>query len=145
MNNEIDCDPQLTDDYIRRMLEYLQGWRVVSNKYEEPREYSKTYMGVNELDSLDTVNTITYKELEIFFQKGKIMVMNYIWKDYIPRDPIVHEALLQWTAGLIWKKYNIKPVEFRDGTTSYGYGDRLIGLAKKTLKNKQRQRLRSVV
>ena len=143
---EIKCDPELTDDYIRRMLEYLQGWRVVPDgKYKEPREYSKSYLEVNEMDSLDTVNTITRTELEIFFQKGKIMVMNYIWKDYIPRDPIVHEGLLQWTAGLIWKKYNIKPVEFRDGTTSYGYGDRLIGLAKKTLKNKQRQRLRSVV
>lgn len=139
------CDPELTDDYIRRLLEYLQGWRVVPNKYEEPREYTSSYLNSNELDSLDTVNTITREELEIFFQKGKLMVMSYIWKDYIPHDPVVHEGLLQWTAGLIWKKYNIKPVELRDGTTSYGYGDRLIGLAKRTLKNSIRQRCRSLL
>lgn len=136
---------QLTYDYKRRLLEYLQGWIVVPDTPCERIEYAKSFIDHEEIeDSLNVVNKITESELEIYFQKGQMEVQSYLWRNDIPPVPPVHEALLQWTAGLIWKKYNIKPVELRDGTTSLGYGDRLIAIAKRTLKNYIRTRLRSL-
>ena len=49
-----------------------------------------------------------------------------------------------WTAGLIWKKYNVKENELMDQTNAYGYGDQLIAQAKKLLQPYIRTRLRGL-
>lgn len=141
------CDPVLTDDYARQILSYLQGWIIKPGKHDVNlrTEYARSFVGVEEIeDSVKVVNTISFRELEDFFYKSLNQVLSYLWWDYLPRIPQVHEALIMWTAGLIWKKYNIKPVELRDGTTSFGYGDQLITKAKNVLKNYKRIRMRSL-
>ena len=122
------CEPCLNDDYINRILSYLQGWFILEEPEEEiQKEYATSFLEHEELpNSLEEVNHITHEELNYFFDKGK-----------------VHEALLKWTAGLIWKKYNVKEVELTDRTNNYGYGDQLISSAKAMLKPYIRIRLRS--
>lgn len=141
------CDPCLTDDYIDRILAYCQGWFILERPCEEEQEeYATSFLEREHVqDSLTEVNTITRKELEIFFQKGKEHVKAWIWFDYIPSNPMIHEALLKWTAGLIWKKYNVKEVELMDTTNNYGYGDQLISSAKNMLKPYIRTRVRSLI
>ena len=141
------CDPVLTDDYARQILSYLQGWRIKPEKADINlrTEYARSFVEIEEIeDSVKVVNTISFLELEDFFNKSKNQIISYLWWDYLPAIPAVHEALIMWTAGLIWKKYNIKPVELRDGTTSFGYGDQLITKAKNVLKNYKRIRMRSL-
>lgn len=140
-----NCDPKLTDDYINRILAYLEGWTLEPVEKKPQEEYASSFLEASEIeDAVTTTNTISRKELAIFFQKGKSEVMSYMWWDYIPRSPVVHEALILWTAGLIWKKYNVIH-NFSDNTVPYGYGDQLIKMAKKTLKNSIRTRLRGLV
>ena len=139
------CEPILNDDYINRILSYLQGWYLEDADEEIQKEYATSFLEHEEIPtSLEEVNTITFEELQFFFDKGKEHVKAWIWFDYIPSVPVVHEALLQWTAGLIWKKYNVKEVELTDRTNAYGYGDQLINSAKAMLKPYIRIRLRSL-
>ncbi len=140
------CEPCLTDDYIDRILSYLQGWHLEPRPCEHMQEeYATSFLEDENLhDSLEEINTITRNELQLFFEKGKEHVKAWIWFDYIPSIPVVHEALLKWTAGLIWKKYNVKEVELTDRTNAYGYGDQLINSAKNMLKPYIRTRLRSL-
>lgn len=140
------CEPILNDDYINRILSYLQGWYVITDPEEEiQKEYATSFLEEQELQtSLEEVNQITLEELRLFFDKGKEHVKAWLWFDYIPSVPVVHEALLKWTAGLIWKKYNVKEVELTDRTNNYGYGDQLISSAKTMLKPYIRIRTRSL-
>lgn len=140
------CEPCLNEDYINRILQYLQGWIILECPCEEiQEEYTTSFLEKMEApNSLDEVNHISKSELDYFFDKGKEHVKAWIWFDYIPDVPPVHEALLKWTAGLIWKKYNVKEVELTDRTNNYGYGDQLISSAKNMLKPYIRIRLRSL-
>ena len=139
------CDPKLTDDYINRILAYLQGWVICDEAPLFDSEYAQSYLHHNDIDdSLNEVNHITKAELEIFYQKGKEATKSWIWFDYIPLIPPVHEGMLMWTAGLIWKKYNVKENELMDQTNAYGYGDQLIAQAKKLLQPYIRTRLRGL-
>lgn len=139
------CDIQLTDDYINRILEYLQGWKLAPEKECCVDEYATSFLEDSEIrDAMDTSNVITRSEIEIFFQKGITEAMSYMWWDYIPPSPVVHEAVLRLTAGLIWKKYNVIH-NYTDNTYPFGYGDQLIKQAKRMLKNSMRSRLRSVI
>lgn len=144
------CTPTLTDDYVNRILTYLQGWVVLSDEKIEkefiPHEYATSFLEVDDVeDDVRQTNTIRREELELYFEKAQTQVTSYIWWDYVPPIIPVHEALLQWTAGLIWKKYNVKSTELSDGSSSYGYGDQLIQMAKRTLKNYIRTRVRSLI
>ncbi len=140
------CEPILNDDYINRILAYLQGWYILYDPEEKiQKEYATSFLEYEELhSSLEEVNQITLEELQLFFDKGKEHVKAWLWFDYIPSVPVVHEALLKWTAGLIWKKYNVKEVELTDRTNNYGYGDQLISSAKTMLKPYIRIRTRSL-
>lgn len=140
------CTPCLTNDYVERILTYLQGWIILERPCDEVQdEYASSFLEREHInDSLTEVNTITYKELKLFFEKGIEHVKAWIWFDYLPKNPVIHEALLKWTAGLIWKKYNVKEVELIDNTNSYGYGDQLISSAKNMLKPYIRTRIRSL-
>lgn len=140
------CDPKLTDDYINRILVYLQGWIVLKDFEKENQTidtYASSFLEREHMDeALTTVKTISREELDLFYAKGKEEVKSWIWFSYIPRIPMVHEAMLKWTAGLIWKKYNVKENELLDATNAYGYGDQLISQAKKMLRPYIRTRLR---
>lgn len=141
------CDPILNENYIHRILAYLQGWELKKPHQDEiPEEYATSFLEHDEIkDALETIQTITKHEIALFFDMAKNDVKSYIWYDYIPNKPQVHEALCKWTAGLIWKKYNVKEVEFMDSTNQLGYGDQLIQQAKYTLNPHIRTRLRSVL
>ena len=140
------CEPTLTDDYIDKLLMYLQGWVILDCPCDEVQdEYATSFLEREHIDdSLTHINKISRHELEVFFQKGIQHVKAWIWFDYIPDNPVVHEALLKWTAGLVWKKYNVKEVELMDNTNNYGYGDQLISSAKNILKPYIRTRIRSL-
>ena len=139
------CDPQLTDDYIRRILEYLQGWELEPEEKPCTDEYATSFLERSEIeDAMSTTNLISRSEIEIFFQKAKSEVMAYMWWDYIPPSPVVHEGVIKWTAGLIWKKYNVVH-NYADNTMPWGYGDQLLKQARRSLRNSIRTRLRSVI
>ena len=139
------CDLKLTDDYINRILEYLQGWKLEPETECEQDEYASSFLEHTHIeDAMETTNVISRSELEIFFQKGINEAMSYMWWDYIPPSPVVHEAILRLTAGLIWKKYNVIH-NYTDNTYPFGYGDQLIKQAKKLLNNSIRTRCRSVI
>lgn len=141
-----ECEPSLTNDYIDIILGYLLGWELKDpNKEEIQDEYSTSFLEHNEIeDALATTQTVSRKEIELFFERAKNEVKSYIWFNYIPKIPSVHEAVCKWTAGLIWKKYNVKEVELMDRTNQLGYGDQLIIQAQNELKPYIRTRLRSL-
>lgn len=132
-----EAEPLLTEDYIDRILMHLHGWKIEDHK--ERVEYATSWLERDvERDEMETIQTITHRELELFFNRTKRLVISYLWFDYFPDIPEVHESLCMWTAGLIWKKYNVKEHELIDGTNPYGYGDQLINHAKKNINNYRR-------
>ncbi|MGI6564904.1 hypothetical protein [Methanosphaera sp.] len=142
----IKCEPSLTNEYINIILGYLLGWELKDpNSDEIQDEYSTSFLEHNEIeDALSTTQTISKEEIELFFERAKNEVKAYIWFEYIPKVYPVHEAICKWTAGLIWKKYNVKEVELMDRTNQLGYGDQLIIQAQNELKPYIRTRLRSL-
>lgn len=140
------CEPILNDTYIDIILGYLLGWELKDPKKQEiQEEYSTPFLEHDEIeDAISTTQTVSRHEIELFFERAKNEVKSYIWFDYIPKKKPVHEAVCKWTAGLIWKKYNVKEVELMDRTNQLGYGDQLIIQAQKELNPYIRTRLRSL-
>lgn len=135
-----EAEPILTDDYIDRIFMHLHGWKIEEKR--EHREYATSWLEREEArDEISVIQTVTYHEVELFFNRAKRLVTSYIWFDYFPDIPEVHESLCMWTAGLLWKKYNVKEHELIDGTNPYGYGDQLINHAKKNINNYRRTKV----
>ncbi len=121
-----------------KILSYLEGWKtvVLSSGSELTNEIS-SFLSDEEIENLNVVKKITSEELELFFTKASLQVTSYlgITLENIPSEEyeVILEGICQWTAGLLWKKYNVKPVENVDETPFTGYGDDLLYKAKKQL------------
>lgn len=88
-----------------------------------------------ELTDLEYDKKITNQEIEDAFNSARNYATSFCRKEELPDDNvIVNTAIDFWTAGLLWKKYDIRPNDQEDETYTTGYGDTLIIQAKQMLK-----------
>lgn len=111
-------------DIITQTLLKLDKW-VLDTQIEEEdltdMDYNKS---VTADEVLDTYNDIT--------QYAK----SYLQTDDLTNIPVADTALIYWTAGALWQKYNQNINNNMDETNvnPLGYGDRLVIQAKEMLK-----------
>lgn len=120
-------------EIIRQILTLLDGW-ILEDEAED-------------LTDLDFNKTITGEEVLHFYNVAYNYALSYTRLDKLPtvtrivEDEEVEElsyqtftALTLWSAGLIYRKYNIRSNDQIDETATIGYGDSLIIQAKEMLK-----------
>lgn len=105
-----------------KILTYLDNFIIVDNQADCPAD--------------DTYNkSITTNELNEFYQTAITYTISYL--DLNASDEIntiLMPFVYMWAAGLIYKKYDIRPNDLIDETLPLGYGDQLIISAKMGLK-----------
>lgn len=122
----------MIDERIKKsILNKLQGYEMVEDIEEE--EYVE----------LKYDNVITDDELEDFYYQALNQCCNYCYFLTYPTEEIdgqkvmnkrFETGLILWTAGLIWRKYNIRMNDnIEDSGTVVAYGDQLIIDAKEIL------------
>lgn len=115
MTNELDYD---------KILVYLDGFILTSDFDEEDFPADLEYNKI-----------LNPNEIKEFYEVATSNAKSYL--DLNANNDISHELLpfiYMWTAGLIYKKYDIRPNDLVDETYPVGYGDQLIISAKTGLK-----------
>lgn len=107
------------DEVIPLILNYLDGWILDTDLEANRMEYNKK---------------VNRDELKQYY----ITTLQYAraYLGYNAEDKIEEHLLLfiyMWTAGLIYKKYDVRPNDLIDETYPVGYGDQLIITAKSGL------------
>lgn len=87
-----------------------------------------------EYDDMDFNKKVTQDEIIDFYRVAINYAVSYTQLTNLPSNSIIDTALILWTAGLLWRKYDIRPNDQIDETYSIGYGDSLIIQAKEILK-----------
>ena len=142
----------LSDEDIENILNRLQGYDFILNTDDDET-----------LPDMDYDNAVLVNELQLFFNQALSESLGYCFlQDYPRKKPILYipkghhhgekghhhiekigdgemephfkEAVLMWTSGLVWRKYNIREHDNIDETNTVGYGDSLIINAKGLLK-----------
>ena len=115
---------------IKEVLLKLDNWIVsdVDNASDLIESISSEY------NELDYNKKITSEEILHFFDVATDYALSYTQLSDFNSVPISDTALVLWTAGLLWRKYDIRPNDQIDETYSIGYGDSLIIQAKEMLK-----------
>jgi len=121
------------------ILFWLDGWKIVKqtkkNNTKDNNDYSE----------LETNHEITKKELEFFYEETLDEVSKYLLlelEEFPKKDnKKFYKGVCKWTAGLLWRKYNIRANDQVDETNTLGYGDELIISAKSQLKPYKYKRL----
>ena len=89
----------------------------------------------SELTDMDYDKEVTSEEVEDAFNSATNYATSFCYLEELPKNnPIVDTALDFWAAGLLWKKYDIRPNDQEDESYTIGYGDNLIIQAKQMLK-----------
>ena len=113
-------------DIEDRILDYLDGWIT-----ESPRKRDESALMLTENKIIPSA------EVEEYFYKAcnKIATYLYLKPEDIPQDERKIEEICQYTAGLLFKRYNITPNDnFEDATPLYGFGNYLLQTALENLK-----------
>ena len=88
-----------------------------------------------ELTDLEYDKKITNEEIEDAYNSALNYATSFCRQEKLPDDNVIVDTAIDfWTAGLIWKKYDIRPNDQEDETSPIGYGDNLIIQAKQMLK-----------
>ena len=87
-----------------------------------------------EYDDMDFNKKVTRDEILHFYDVATNYALSYTQLTDFQNVPISDTALILWTAGLLWRKYDVRPNDQIDETYSIGYGDSLIIQAKEMLK-----------
>lgn len=106
-------------DAIPLILNYLDGWILDDDAEANRLDYNKK---------------VNRDELEQYYITALAYARAYL--GYNETDNIGEHLLLfiyMWTAGLIYKKYDVRPNDLIDETYPVGYGDQLIITAKSGL------------
>ena len=124
----------LTDDIQNRILNKLQGYITDGDVTCETTD-------------LDFDNIVTDTELELFYSQALIQSISYCHLQTYPTiilndedegvmDEGFLESVILWCAGLIWRKYDVRPLNTQLESDGYSisYGDQLIIDAKNGLK-----------
>lgn len=126
----------MEDDYIVKQILYkLDGW-VLEDTVE-----------TEELTDMDFNKSITSEEVLHFYNVAYNYALLYTRLDAFPTvtkkidgedveeiSDQTFTALTLWSAGLIYRKYNIRVNDQIEETATIGYGDSLIIQAKEMLK-----------
>ena len=116
--------PVYNETICLNILDYLQDWTTVDNSVEVDGEKLQ----------LNADNVVPIDEVERYFNRTLIYVQNYLCREIIPDVPEIVYAVCKWTAGLLYKKYNIRANDnMEDDQMQIGYGDFLIKSAKEEL------------
>lgn len=88
----------------------------------------------NNYEDLDFNKKVSKDEILHFYDVATNYAQSYTQLNDTSKILIIKTALILWTAGLLWKKYDIRPNDQIDETYPVGYGDSLIIQAKEMLK-----------
>lgn len=118
-----------------QILSNLDGWIISDNN---STENISSYTDDLNISELSITKRVTSTEVELFYHKTLNLVTSYLGQNIdnftTEEEPIIQECICLWTAGLLWRKYNLKIINQDDETNILGYGDELIIKAKNTLK-----------
>ena len=122
-------------EIIEKVLLHLQGYVLDST------------VTTDELSDLEFDKQVTSKEVLQFYHLAISYTKSYLNTSELPTiesivedetvvvvNPIICDAIAMWTAGLLWKKYDIRTNNQTDETNTLGYGDILIIQSKEMLK-----------
>ena len=85
-------------------------------------------------DDMDFNKKVTSEEILHFYDVAMNYALSYTQLSDFDGVPISDTALILWAAGLLWRKYDIRPNDQIDESVTIGYGDSLIIQAKEMLK-----------
>ena len=115
---------------IKEVLFKLDNW-VVENIDSDGDLIESSSL---EYDDMDFNKKVTDEEILHFYDVATNYALSYTQLTDFETVPISDTALILWTAGLLWRKYDVRPNDQIDETYSIGYGDSLIIQAKEMLK-----------
>ena len=115
---------------IKEVLLKLDNWVVTNIDNDEDLNESNSL----ELDEMDYNKEVSSEEILHFYEVAENYALSYTQLTDFSDVPISDTAIIFWTAGLLWKKYDIRPNDQIDETYPIGYGDSLIIQAKEMLK-----------
>lgn len=112
------------EDIITRTLNKLDKWVLDTQIIEDEltdMDYNKSVTSDEIIDTYDDV--VNYAE-------------SYLQRQDFENIPVIDTALIFWTAGVLWQKYNQNINNQLDETNPnpFGYGDKLVIQAKEILK-----------
>lgn len=115
---------------IKEVLFKLDNWVLedVDNNTQIDESISLDF------DELEHNKKITSEEILHFYNVANDYALSYTQQKDLTLIPIIDTAIILWTAGLIWRKYDIRPNDQIDESFTIGYGDSLIIQAKEMLK-----------
>lgn len=87
-----------------------------------------------EYNDLDYNKKVSSEEILDFYKVAQDYALSYTQLPDFNNVPIIDTALILWTAGLLWRKYDVRPNDQIDESYTIGYGDSLIIQAKEMLK-----------
>lgn len=88
----------------------------------------------SEYNDLDYNKKVSSEEILHFFKVATDYALSYTQLTNFENVPISDTALILWAAGLLWRKYDIRPNDQIEESVTIGYGDSLIIQAKEMLK-----------
>lgn len=128
---------QSDDEIIQQILFKLDGWKLEDDVSDD-----------NLIDT-DFNKTVSSDEVLHFFNVAYNYALSYTQLSEFPTitnntetgietteiEPTAFTAIILWSAGLLYRKYNIRSNDNIDESYPVGYGDSLIIQAKEILKN----------
>ena len=115
---------------IKEVLFKLDNWVVENIDKDGDLNQSHSL----EYDEMDYNKKVSDEEILDFFKVANDYALSYTQLTDFSNVPISDTALILWTAGLLWRKYDVRPNDQIDDTYPIGYGDSLIIQAKEMLK-----------
>lgn len=111
-------------DIITQTLSKLDNW-VLDTQIEE-----------DELTDMDYNKSVTSDEIINTYNDVTNYTISYLQREDFENIPVIDTALIFWTAGTLWQKYNQNINNQLDETNPnpFGYGDKLVIQAKEMLK-----------
>lgn len=119
-----------SETIIKEVLFKLDGWIVGNIDKDEDLDDSSSL----DLDEMDYNKKVSSEEILHFYDVAENYALSYTQLNDFSNVPISHTAIILWTAGLLWRKYDVRPNDQVDETYPIGYGDSLIIQAKEMLK-----------
>ena len=115
---------------IKEVLFKLDNWVVENTDTTTDLEENVS----SEYDDIDFNKKVSSEEILHFYNVAMNYALSYTQLSDFSNVPISDTALIMWAAGLLWRKYDIRPNDQIDESISIGYGDSLIIQAKEMLK-----------
>lgn len=112
------------NEIIRQILLKLDNWVLTSTVEEE------------QLTTMDYNKAVTEEEILDWYSVAVDYAKAFMKRTDVTDVVVFDTAVVMWTAGLIWSKYNQQVNNMLDETNPnpFGYGDKLVIQAKEMLK-----------